>query len=321
MVNTRKVAENIYLIDDHLYSIPEYGSVYLLDEDKKALIDTGPTSSVPFVLDDIRQLGFRPEDINYIIATHIHLDHAGGAGALISHMPNARVIVHHRGAKHLVDPSRLIRSSIAAQTQVEEGIARDTEIIPITAERVQSAQDGDVIRLSARQTLKIIEAPGHAPHELCLQESRNNGLFTGDAAGVSVGDNKALVIVSSPAGFDADIAITTLKKLMTLQASRLYFAHFGATAEVQKNLRLAVDRLQAWNDIIAESVSNDRRDGVVEKLLAQAATTLESIKPEYPLIYDYLIKHNMPMSADGHLKYYQDKHGIELNYRRNSESN
>ena len=143
--------------------------------------------------------------------------------------------------------------------------------------------------------------------------NRTGRPFTGDAAGVSVSGNEVLVIVSSPAGFDADLAIATLKKLMEIRASRIYFAHFGASHEVQKNLQRAIDTLQSWNDIIAESLSDSRRNGVAERLMAHAYAVLAPIRNKSPLLYEYLINHNMPMSIDGHLKYYQKKHGIELN--------
>ncbi len=319
MVETKEVAENIYMIDDQLYSIPKYGSVYLINEERKALIDTGPTTSISVVLDGIRQLGVRPEDINYIIVTHIHLDHAGGAGLLIRDMPNAQVIVHHRGAKHLVNPAKLISSAIAVQERAEEGLVKEAEVVPIEEERVKPVYDGDVIKLSEQQTLKIIDAPGHAPHEICIQESRNNGLFSGDAAGVSVSEHEVLVVVTPPPSFDADLSIATLKKLMKLQVSRLYYAHFGMSCEVQKNLQLAIDTLQAWDDIITESVTKNRYDGVAERLISHAYATLEPIMRKWPSLYEHLIKHDMPMSVDGYLQYYQNKHGIESNKRRNRE--
>jgi len=117
-----------------------------------------------------------------LIVTHIHPDHAGGAGVLLRDMPQAKVVVHPRGARHMVNPAKLINSVIEAQGK--EGMERCGEILPIEQERVQPVNDGDTIRLSDRQLLRFIDAPGHAPHELCIYESRNQGLFTGDAVAV-----------------------------------------------------------------------------------------------------------------------------------------
>lgn len=108
MVDTAEVAEGVTLIDNQLFLIPRWGSVYLLNEEKKALIETGPTTSVGAVLDGIKRAGVSPEDISYVVVTHIHLDHAGGAGALLGHMPQAKVLVHYKGARHLIDPTKLI---------------------------------------------------------------------------------------------------------------------------------------------------------------------------------------------------------------------
>ncbi|GAH08832.1 unnamed protein product, partial [marine sediment metagenome] len=175
MVEVSKVAENIYMIDDQLYSIPKYGSVYLINEEKKALIDSGPTTSANSVLNGIKAIGVRPEDIDYIIVTHIHLDHAGGVGVLLRYMPQAQVVVHYKGARHLVNPAKLISSMIADQG--EEVMIRYGEVVPIESSRVQAIYDGDTIKLSDRQVLKFVDAPGHASHELCIYESRNNGIY------------------------------------------------------------------------------------------------------------------------------------------------
>ena len=115
MADIKEVAENIYQIDNGVYGVKGWGAVYLINEEGKALIDSGPTSSAPVVLEGMAQVGVKPEDINYIVATHIHLDHSGGAGFLLQKMPQAKVVVHQRGAKHLIDPSRLVASMVAVQ--------------------------------------------------------------------------------------------------------------------------------------------------------------------------------------------------------------
>lgn len=313
MVSPVEVAENIYMIDDQLYSVPEFGSVYLINEGKKALVDTGPTTSTSVVLDGIKELGVSPDDIDYLVITHIHLDHGGGAGFLIRNMPKATVLVHQRGARHLIDPTKLVSSALAAQGQVEEELVNQTEVVPIAAERVQPVSDGDVIELSQRQVLRFIEAPGHAPHELCIYESRNNGIFTGDAAGICVGGHKALIMVNAPPSFDLELSLDTVGKLMEIQASRIYYAHFGMITEVRGQLQRAMDTLNAWNDITTQALKEDRFDDAAQRLLAQACSTLEPIRQEWPAVYEYMAKHDAPMSIDGFLNYYRDKHGIELN--------
>jgi len=305
VVDIKEVAENIYMIDDQLYSIPELGSVYLINEERKALIDTGPATSVSVVLDGIKRAGVRSEDIDYIIVTHIHLDHAGGAGVIIKDMPHAQVLVHHRGAKHLVRPMKLISSVI--EVQGKETMVKHGEVVPIEAERVKPVYEGDVLKLSEKQVLRFIDAPGHAQHELCIYESRNSGLFTGDAAGISV--NGILLLDTPPPNFNLELYISTLERLIKLEATRIYFGHFGMSNKVQENLRLAIDKVQVWYDMITEAVKEDGFEAAAERMMAQVCAELEPIK-KIESLYEFLTEIYLPKSIAGYLKYYQEKHGV-----------
>lgn len=309
MVEVSKVAENIYMIDDQLYSIPKYGSVYLINEDKKVLIDSGPTTSANSVLNGIKAVGVRPEDIDYIIATHIHLDHSGGAGVLLQDMPQAQVVVHYKGAKHLVDPANLISSMTADQG--EEVMIRYGEVVPIESGRVQAIYDGDTIKLSDRQVLKFIDAPGHASHELCIHESRNNGIFAGDAAGVFIPEGE--ILLPSP-NRDPELCVNTLRRLMELNATTVYFSHFGTSNKVQQILQSAIDKLQAWNEIVDKTIKDNMFESASERMVAQICAELEPVRKMKPL-YTHLINHFVPESASFHIKYYQRK------ALKNSESN
>jgi len=305
MVDIKEVAENIYLIDNQLYSIPEWGSVYLINEEKKALVDTGPTTSANFVLDGIKRVGVDPEDIDYLIITHIHLDHAGGAGVLIQDMPHAQVAVHHKGARHLANPAKLVDGVRVAQG--EEIMAKLGEVVPIEMKRLKPVSEGDVIKLGEKQVLRFIDAPGHASHELCIYESRNNGLFSGDAVGISVAENKVLVPVTPPPSFDLELYLATLKKLITLEASVLYFAHFGVSNQVEENLKLAVDKLQAWAGIVSKTLKEDGFDGAAAKLKAQLYLELEPVR-KMASLYKYLTDGIIALNVAGYMQYYQDKY-------------
>lgn len=311
MVDINEVAKNIYLIDDYLYSIPKFGSVYLLNEEKKVLVDTGVVTSASAVLDGIRKVGVRPEDIAYIIVTHIHLDHAGGVGVLLKDMPQAQVVVHHKGARHLIDPVRLVNSSI--EVQGEEFIAGQGEVLPIERHRVQEIHDGDTIRLGKEQLLKFIDAPGHAPHELCISETRNGGLFVGDAVGVSIAENEILLPFHPPPDFDLELCLNTLERLAKLAPTVLYYAHFGVSNKVQENIRLAREKLQVWDDIVTKAIKEDAFDDAARRLMAQAYAELEPIKGVESLrsLYEYMVKIYIHLVVAGHIKYYQE--AIKLN--------
>jgi len=307
VVDITEVAENIYMIDAQLYSVPKFGSVYLLDEEKKALIDTAPTTSANVVLDGIRQVGVRTGDIDYIIVTHIHLDHAGGAGVLLRDMPRAQVVVHHNGARHLMNPKKLVSSTI--QFQGEEVTMANGEVVPIEEYRMQVIHNGGTIKLSDKQVLKLIDAPGHCPHQLCIHESRNGGVFVGDAVGNYIAENGILIPITPPPSFDLELYIGTLKSLMKLNATMIYFSHFGVTDKVQENLRLAADKLQIRSDIVVEAVKEGRFDSAAERIIAQACAELEPIKNIMRSLYEHWCSISIALSAAGYIKYYQEKQG------------
>jgi glyoxylase-like metal-dependent hydrolase (beta-lactamase superfamily II) len=315
LVDIKEIAENIYLIDDQLYSIPGWGSVYLVNEEKKALIDTGPAASVGVVLDGMKRVGVKAGDIDYIVVTHVHLDHSGGAGVLVRKMPRAQVLVHHRGAKHLVNPAKLISSTL--EVQGEEALLKHGEVVPIDGGRVKPVYDGDTLKLGGRQVLRFIDAPGHAWHELCIYESRNNGIFVGDAAGISLAESGILLPDTPPPGFDAELSIDTLEKLMGLKATLIYFAHFGAREQAEKNLSLARGTLQAWGEMVSRAVEEGGFDTARERIMAQVLAQLKPIKKKEAL-YKWITEITLPLSIAGYLKYYQEKHEL---IRRGSEGN
>jgi len=309
MVDVDEVAENVYMIDDQVCSIPKMGSVYLLDEEKKALVDCGPPSSASVVLDGIRKVGVRPEDINYIIVTHIHLDHAGGAGVLLKDMPQAQVVVHHKGARHLVKLAELIES--ATKTQGAQIIAQYGEVVPVESERVQVVYDDDIIQLSEEQVLDFIDAPGHAPHELCIYERRNGGIFTGDALGLYLADGEVLLPCHPPPSFDVEACINTIQRLMTLNASRLYLAHFGVSDRVQEILQMAIDQIRTYADIVAEAIKENALDDITERVLAQVAPELELMR-RVPSAYKLVIEDLLPLGIAGFIHYYQQRYKAKL---------
>ncbi len=304
MVDIKEVAENVTLIDNELYAIPKWGSVYLINEEKKALVDTGPTTSVNAVLDGIKKAGIAPEDISYIILTHIHLDHAGGAGKLIKYMPRAQVIVHDKGARHLVDPEKLVKSF--ASNMGERMMQKTGPVTPIDKEKIISVSGGEVFQLGERQSLRVLHMPGHAPHQLCILESRNNGLFSGDAIGISVAEGKVLMPATPPPAFDFELYITSLQRLMELKAKLIYFGHFGATDKVREDLQTVMDKLKAWNALISRTFAEEGFEAAFKKIRAQLYSELEPARESDPL-YQYLADGIVAMNITGLLKHFQDK--------------
>jgi glyoxylase-like metal-dependent hydrolase (beta-lactamase superfamily II) len=308
MVDTRKVGEQVYLIDDGLYSIPGLGSVYLLTEGKKALIDTGPATSAQTVLEGIQQIGFKSKEVDYIIITHIHLDHSGGAGTLLKYMPRAKVLAHHKAIKHLIDPTRLISSAIEAQGTAT--MDRNGEVLPIEESKLVPVHDGDVLKLSDKQVLTLLEAPGHAPHELCILESRNRGIFVGDAVGHFVEGTDVMIPITPPPSFEMELFLRTLDRLMKLKAARIYFAHAGYSDQVQEKLEAAAAKLRQRNVVIANAISEKQIDKAAQKLVDHICAEIQFLKKNWRPLYDYWASVDIPMSAAEHLRYYRKKHGV-----------
>ena len=155
----------------------------LVEKDRAAIIDTGTANAVPYVLAALEGRGIAPEQVDYVFLTHVHLDHAGGAGQLMARFPNARLTAHPRGARHMVDPSRLLAATIAIYG-VEEMRRSYGEILPVPAERVIETPEGAVLELAGRELL-FLDAPGHARHHVVIRDSRTGHFFAGDTFGLS----------------------------------------------------------------------------------------------------------------------------------------
>ena len=305
MADVSNVAENIYMIDNRLFSIPKWGSVYLLDETEKAIVESGPTTSVDAVLEGLAQLGTEPEDISWLIVTHIHLDHAGGAGSLMRLLPNARLVVHHRGARHLVEPSRLIAGAVSARGS--DVSAMHGEVVPVDNDRVLPVGEGDSLTLDHSQTLRFLDTPGHAPHELCIHETRNGGVFTGDSLALYIPGYDIVLPYHPPPQFNLKLCLETLGRLEYLSPVKIYYSHFGVSDNVREHIARARTMLLEWDDIVREAIKNDRLNEVKLKLVERAVLEVEPIKhiPDMAPLYSYLVERSFPMSAEGHLAYYK----------------
>jgi glyoxylase-like metal-dependent hydrolase (beta-lactamase superfamily II) len=310
----RQVAKNVYSIDDQLYSIAGLGSVYLLIEEKIALIDSGPTTSAEAVLQGIREIGVRPEEVSYIVITHIHLDHSGGVGVLLKEMPGARVVVHHKALKHIINPARLISSAVQAQGQ--EVMVRNGAVLPVEEGRTMAVHDLDVLGLGDEQVLSFREAPGHAPHHLCIYESRNRGVFVGDAVGHQVEGTDIMVPITPPPGFDLELYLKTLEGLGQLEASRIYFAHSGVSDQVQEKLGTAAKKLDERQALIEQFCAENNLGIAAERIVDHICDEIVSLKKNLLPIYNYWASVDIPMSAAEHVRYYRKTHSLQVDSPR-----
>ena len=213
---------------------------------------------MPVVLDALAALGVGPSDLAGIVVTHIHLDHAGGVGDLARAFPDATVHVHLVGARHLVDPSRLIASAARVYGDTLDSLYGRLD--PTPAERIRALDDGDEIRIGPGRVLTAVDSPGHANHHLALHDSDTGTLFAGDAAGVRLPDVGVLRPATPPPEFDLDRAVDSLRRFAARRPAALALAHFGVLeGDPGEILGEAEEALRAWAGV-AEAAWNRGED-------------------------------------------------------------
>lgn len=259
---------DLYYVDLEMYGTPAYGEVYVLDADRPAVIDTGIGRHPEVVLDALAEVGIQPDDLAVIAPTHVHLDHAGGAGHLADACPNAEVCVPESGGGFLVDPAPLWKGTKAAVGDLIEFYG---EPRPVPEERITELADGDVVNLGDH-ALEVHDAPGHAFHQAVFYDPANDGVFTGDAAGIFTPDIDAPYPATAPSDFDLEGCLADIEMIQRLDPDALYYGHFGARAPDGWLARYA-EVLQAWvADVEAARERFDDDDAVVDHFVDQAMT-------------------------------------------------
>lgn len=232
-----RVDDGLYCIDTGFHR-PNFDAAYLLvDEGRAAFIDTGTNFAVPRLLATLQALGLRRDAVDWVIPTHVHLDHAGGVGRLMRELPDARLLVHPRGLRHLVDPSALYEGALAVYG--EAAMARDYgALVPVDAARAAATHDGMTIVLGTRP-LQFADTPGHARHHHCIWDERSRGWFTGDSFGISYRefDTTAgawILVSSTPVQFDPGALAATVRRLLERQPHCMYLTHYGRVGDVER---------------------------------------------------------------------------------------
>jgi glyoxylase-like metal-dependent hydrolase (beta-lactamase superfamily II) len=264
-------------IDTRMHGREGITGAFLLRGEKTALIETGPKSSLEHVLSGLQEAGV--ETLDWIVVTHIHLDHAGAAGSLAARFPDATVAVHHVGARHLVDPTKLWSS--ASRIYGSDMDRLWGGIDPIDPDRIHELYDDDKIDLGGR-TLRVVETLGHAGHHHSYLDDETGVVFTGDAMGVRLQDVAVARPATPPPEFDLELAIASIERIRDLRPSSLVLTHFGGLHESSKPVDVdeaadaAIDALRTWESWIrsARAETNDL-DEVTERVRAEARKVLE----------------------------------------------
>jgi glyoxylase-like metal-dependent hydrolase (beta-lactamase superfamily II) len=238
------LGDDVFQIDTKMAGYPGITAGYLIRSSRPCLVETGTATSAPVVRDALAALGIGPADLATVVVTHIHLDHAGGAGDIAGMYPNAQVVVHEKGARHLADPSRLMASA-----RMVYGDALDVlfgTLNPVPAERLVTLDDVGRVDLGDGRSLDSYYSPGHAKHHVGLLDSLSGDLYVGDAAGVYIPETGDLRPATPPPDFDLDVALASLRRFADLRARRLLFSHYGPVSDVSATLDRSAAELNVW---------------------------------------------------------------------------
>jgi hydroxyacylglutathione hydrolase len=289
------------------YQRPMLAAVHLIVEDgRAAIVDTAHGASVPRVIAALRARDIAPEQVDYVILTHVHLDHAGAAGLLLTHLPNARVTVHPRGARHMIDPSALFAATIAVYGE-ERARRLYGEIVPVPAQRLIETPEGHAISLNGRE-LRFLDTPGHARHHVCIHDTRSGHIFAGDTFGISYReldvDGRAMIFPSStPVQFDPPELRRSVDRLLALEPEAVYLTHFGRVGDVRRlgaDLHRLIDAHAAIALGCGERSAAQRRaclvDGVRDLLLEECRRHGCRLSDDR---YAEILDHDIGLNADG----------------------
>jgi glyoxylase-like metal-dependent hydrolase (beta-lactamase superfamily II) len=267
------LSHGIYAIDTGFHR-PRFDAAYLIVErGRAAFVDTGTNFGVPRLLDALSALGLAPDDVDAVIPTHVHLDHAGGVGRLMQALPRATCWVHERGLRHLVDPSALVQGALAVYGQAEMDRSYG-QLVPVDAARVRATTDGLTIDFAGRPLL-VADTPGHARHHHCIWDEASRGWFTGDTFGLSYREfdhptRGAWVLpTSTPVQFEPELLRASVQRLLARDPQWIYLTHFGRVGDVQ---RLGALLLSLIDEMVALGLRHRQADDRHARLRQGLAT-------------------------------------------------
>ncbi|MBB5203683.1 glyoxylase-like metal-dependent hydrolase (beta-lactamase superfamily II) [Inhella inkyongensis] len=276
--HSEDLGHGIFAIDTG-FTRPRFDAAYLIvEQGRAAFIDTGTNFSVPRLLEALDALGLPRTAVDYVIPTHVHLDHAGGVGLLMQSLPQATLICHPRGLRHLVDPTQLWASATAVYGP-EEMARSYGELVPVPAARARASSDEMVLELAGRP-LRLIDTPGHAKHHHCIWDARSRGWFTGDTFGLSyreldIAGQAWALPTSTPVQFEPEAMKASIARMLATEPECLYLTHYGRVREVAR-LAALLNELIDGMVRVARQAQAERHERIKQGLLDLYATSLRA---------------------------------------------
>jgi len=272
-MSVTKVDEHIYMIDVEVAGIRNFVASYVLRGKKTVIVETGPASSIQNLMRGLKALNVQLEEVVYVAVSHIHLDHAGGVGALLRQLPKAKVVVHSRGAPHLASPEKLWQQSQLALGPIAEIYGKPE---PVPSDRIVSAEDGMSLDAGNGVMLRVVETLGHASHHQSYHEPLSHSVFPGDAAGIYLNELD-VIVPTTPAPFRLDMALASLEKLASLRPSTLYYTHFGKADKALEKLQIYAKQLKLWARIAEEALKNGENLEAVSRKIAERDEAVKKV--------------------------------------------
>jgi glyoxylase-like metal-dependent hydrolase (beta-lactamase superfamily II) len=274
-MHTKQVGTQLFLIDLQTGGFRNLIGSYVLKGEKTLIVETGPTSSIPNLLRGLRELQVNSKDVAYVAVTHVHIDHSGGAGILLKNLPNAQVIVHPKGAAHLVDPAKLWLASQKTLGGFADMFGKPE---PVPEDRIIAASDGMVFDLGEDLKLQALEAPGHAAHNMGFYDSLNGAIFPGDSAGAYLQEFNT-VFPTTPPPFRPDVALASLEKIIRLKPKLVCYSHFGEAEDAVRRLRDYQVQIRRWTLLVQEGLKQGELDEEIRERVLREDETIREVVP------------------------------------------
>ena len=276
--------QNIYYLDSRKVNPYGVSGVYLIIGDGITLVETGTALVTPRILEAVHDIGFRKNDIKRAIVTHVHLDHAGGTGALVRQVPHLQVYVHKRGLSHLRDPSRLIKSAGAVYGDASTIHAIHGDIVPVPGENLIAAGNEE-LDIGGGIRLQISESPGHAPHHLCIYEPESGSIFTGEVLGHNHPETGMLHPAVAPPGFNYEHSMETIQKIRRSGPRTICFSQFGWRRDVSFVIDESERQLMIYHDLVLEKLREGKEKWeIIEEMRREHSNAIVGINESSMLV-------------------------------------
>jgi glyoxylase-like metal-dependent hydrolase (beta-lactamase superfamily II) len=306
MAIIREVADKIYEIkpEGKAFECFPLCTVYLIVDENAALVEVGCSVQIPDILEAVDKLDYDIRKLSYIIPTHVHADHAGGAGLLARQLPQAKVVAHSRAVKVLADESILERMMQGfMKVYGDDARKRFGEMVPVAEQRFVKVEDGGSIPLGSRE-LKVIHTPGHDPNHLCFLDTRSRGIFCGDALGAYFSEIEVLFTCPVP-GSDPFLFLQSIEKLKKLKPELVFFSHGSANRDADKIIQSALDGARQCHDTALEALRSDEDQKAVARRLIEIMAGGSALARSDLSDWPYFI----PIAVKGYQQYFE-KHNM-----------